>query len=238
MSDEPHTGACIVATVAPSDPVNELSQEDQAHVTLLWLGERAELDPGTEDQIRQHVQSVSMERGEFRADVSGRAVLGKDDAGVLLLESIALVELRNALFDHPAVRQAWLGADQFPIWIPHLTLTYGGGLPAGDLPDRVHLDGLGLWLAGVHEPFALRTSGRPIDDPNWFTATEPTDPRALLVEHALSASIIPPVMEPADLPLCVQFAIENPGARWYAERTARSMGLSQLIPRNWEAATS
>ena len=36
-----------------------------------------------------------------------------------------------------------------------------------------------------------------------------------------------------DLPLCVQFADDNPDARWYAERMAASLGVPDLIPAKW-----
>lgn len=223
--DAPPTGALIVATPSAGDPVNALSEEDQAHVTLLWFGERDELDGAAERAIRQHVQAVVLDRGEFTAKVSGAAVLGDDKAGVLLVESIALMELRADLFDNEYVQQAWLAADQFPAFVPHLTLTYDAGIPAGDLPETIHFDGVGLWLAGQHEPYALRRSADVSDDPNWRTEYDRGD--------ELAGSIIPPVLTADDLPLCVQFAQEHPAARWYAEKRAAALGLRQLLPTQW-----
>lgn len=225
MTDAQPTGALLVATPAASDPVNALSQDEAAHVSLLWFGERAELDPETEAGIRAHVQQVVMDRGEFTADVSGQAVLGSQKAGVLLIESIELMELRTDLFDDPYVQQAWLAADQFPAFIPHLTLNYGGGLPSGDLPEQIHFDGVGLWLAGQHEPYSLRTSASPMDDPNFYGT--------LGLDIGTTAAVIPPVLDADDLPMCVQFAQDHPHARWYAEKRAAALGLTQLIPQQW-----
>lgn len=223
MNDDQPTGALLVATPSAGDPVNALSQEEAAHISLVWFGERADLDPETEQGIREHVQAVVLDRGEFDAAVSGAAVLGPDKAGVLLIESLDLVELREDLFDDPYVQQAFLAADQFPWWIPHLTLNYGGGVPDGDLPTSVHIDGIGLWLAGQHEPFSLRLSDSPMDDPNFYDT----------VGLGIGASVIPPVLDADDLPLCVQYAQEHPDARWYAEKRASALGMTQLLPQPW-----
>lgn len=223
-NDAPPTGACLVALPTRADAVNALSQEDQAHITLLWLGAAAELTPDLVEGIRQRVEQVVAERGEFTVKVSGRAVLGEEDAGVLLIESLPLVELRESLFDDPSVREAYLQADQFPAWIPHLTLTYGGGLPSGDLPTEIQIDSVGLWLAGQHESFQLRLSGSPSDDPNFRTDYELDE---------MVASIIPPVLSADDLPLCLEYADSHPDARWYAQRVAKAMALDDLIPRSW-----
>jgi hypothetical protein len=218
------TGALLVATPSAGDPVNAISDEDAAHVTLLWFGDAAELDEETAAGIREHVQAIMLTRAEFDAKVSGQAVLGADKAGVLLIESIELVELRDDLFDSPYVQRAWEAADQFPCWIPHITLSYQGGLPSGDLPTTVHFDGVGFWRGGQHEPYALRRSSIVLDDPNFRTDYE---------TEALAGSIIPPVETADDLPLCVQFALQHPGARWYAERRASALGLAELIPAGW-----
>ncbi|HEX6681563.1 MAG TPA: 2'-5' RNA ligase family protein [Candidatus Limnocylindrales bacterium] len=223
--DSPPAGACIVAIPSASDPVNELSEEETAHVTLLWLGEAAALDGELVVGVREHIQRVVLDRGEFEAKVSGVAVLGDDKAGVLLVESIELVELRNDLFASEHMRTVYLQADQFPTWVPHLTLSYSGGLPKGDLPGVIRFDSVGLWLGGQHEPYALRRSATPIDDPNWRTGYDLGD--------ELAGSIIPPVLTADDLPLCVQFAQENPAARWYAEKRALALGLQQMLPTQW-----
>lgn len=225
MSDgaAPPTGACLVALPTRADPVNGLSQEDQAHITLLWLGDAAELTPDVTEGIRRHIEQVVMERGEFTVKVNGRAVLGDDDAGVLLIESLPLMELRDSLFEDPSVQEAYLQADQFPAFIPHLTLTYGGGLPSGDLPTEIQIDSVGLWLGGQHESFQLRLSSSPSDDPNFRTD----------YGDELSASIIPPVLSLDDLPLCVRFADDNCDARWYASRMAAAYGVPDLIPAKW-----
>jgi 2'-5' RNA ligase len=223
--DAAPTGSLLVLTPSVADPVNALSEEDAAHVTLLWFGDDG-LEEDTAAGIREHVRAVVLTRGEFDAKVSGRAELGDNLAGVLLIESIELMELRDDLFDNPYVQRAWEAADQFPAFVPHLTLRYGGGIPSGELPASVHFDGVGFWQAGQHEPFPLRRSSIVLDDPNFRTDYD-------YETEALAGSIIPPVETADDLPLCVQFALQHPGARWYAERRASALGLAELIPAGW-----
>ena len=216
------TGALLVATPSADDPVNALSEEEQAHITLLWFGDAAFLAPQLVDAIRRHAFDVAGHIAAFEAQICGRAVLGPDEAGVLLIESAELVELRTALFESLDVQDAYLQAQQYPWWVPHLTVQYSKGLPGGTLPDTITFDGVGLWLAGQHESFALQPLG----------AVEPDEEEALL-----SAGLtIPPVLTAADLPVCVAHAKQHPDARWYAKKRAHALGLESMLPAEWSGA--
>lgn len=216
--DAPHTGALLVATPALSDPVNEVSDEEHAHATLLWFGEAAAIPPERIDLIRRHAFDVAGQVEAFSAKASGRAILGDEDAGVLILESEELAQLRTALFASDAVQDAYLGAKQFPHWVPHLTMSYGKGLPTWK-PDEIRFDSVGLWLGGQHESFALQPAAEMGEDEQ---------------EALLSAGLtIPPVLSIADLPLCVQHAQSHPDARWYATKRAVALDRTDLLPAQW-----
>lgn len=220
--DAPHTGALIVLLPVVSDPINEISQEDQAHVTMLYFGDVGTLDQAVIEGIRAAVMDVSSRFGELIAKVSGRAVLGPDEAGVLLIESFELMEIRNELASDDWVQAGYRNGDQFPGFVPHVTLTYGGGLPSGDLPAEVRFGALGLWLGGQHEAFPLLPFGYSdeIEVP-----TETPDP--------INASgMIYPVDCADDLPMAVQFADVHADARWYVEKCARAFNVD-CIPESW-----
>lgn len=217
--DSPPTGALLVATPAPSDPVNAVSEESVAHCTLLWFGEADTLRPDAVDAIRDHVADVAGRFPAFPAKVSGRAILGSEDAGVLILESGELAALRADLFDHEAVQDAYLAATQFPHWVPHMTIWYGKGLPDVFEPGEITFGAVGLWLAGQHQSFSLRPAPAVGADEE---------------EALLSAGLtIPPVLTAADLPLCVSYADAHPHARWYAQKRAVALGAAHLLPSQW-----
>lgn len=222
IDDDPHTGALIVLLPVASDPINEISQEDQAHVTMLWFGNMDGLMPDDVVGIRSAVTEVASRYSEFAATVNGRAVLGADDAGVLLLESYQLMELRNELARDEWVQAAYSRAEQFPAFIPHLTLTYGGGLPAGELPTEVTFAALGLWLGGQHEAFPLLPATQESPVPEFDDQLT-----------AMSATgMIYPVDCADDLPMAVQFADVNTDARWYVRKRAQAFGVD-CIPQSW-----
>lgn len=216
--DTPHTGALLVATPAASDPVNAVSQEEHAHITLLWFGEAAAIPPEQLDAVRRHAFDIAGRTAAFTAQAKGRAILGDEDAGVLLVESHELAALRAALFSHDAVQDAYLGATQFPHWVPHLTISYGDGLPAKH-DEPILFDSIGLWIAGQHEAFSLQPAPAMGDDEE---------------EALLSAGLtIPPVLTAADLPLCVQHAETHPEARWYVTKRAVALACTDLLPQQW-----
>lgn len=208
-----NTGALIVASPASDDPVNTLSTEDAAHITMLWFGEAATLRPDLVDDIREALDDVCSSFGAFVADVAGVAMIGPDKARVLLVESDELAMIRNELGALESVREARANAEkQFPFYVPHLTLGYEGNLPT-EWPESIKIDALGLWLAGEKDPFPLSGS-----------TPEPM---------ALESCGIPVINCLSDLNLALLVAAGQPEARWYVEKRARALGAVDRIPVHW-----
>ncbi len=221
MSDEPHTGALIVALPADDDPVNSISEEDEAHITMLWFGDMTTLSPGLVDDIRVEVDAAVTTMGPFEAKVSGAAVLGADHAGVLLLESEDLVILRNELGSAPSIRAAQMNAErQFPWWVCHLTMNYDKGLPPEPWPSAIRFDALGLWMGEQHTRYPLSTDiGR--ENPGEMYIQE---------DGFLSSGLIPPIHCAGDIPRALSFAQHHPDSRWYVEKRCVAFGLGDRIP--------
>lgn len=210
-----NTGGLIVATPDIDDPINELSQEDQAHITVLWFGDAAALPEELTTEIAADLTRITGMGDPFEVRVSGVALLGPDKASVLLVESEELVGIRQHLCESVAVQQAWRMAErQFPCWVPHLTISYDGVLPQ-DPPETILIGSLELWLGEDRQPFPLH---------------EETESGDILA----AGTSIPPVYCPDDLPLAMAFADANPHARWYVEKRAVAFGLT--VPEQWVVA--
>jgi hypothetical protein len=223
---EPHTNALVVALPADDDPVGVLSQEDEAHVTMLWFGDMTTLSTGLVEEIRIEVDGAVAAMGPFTAKVSGAAVLGPDRAGVLLLESEDLVILRNELGSAPSIRAAQMNAEhQFPWWICHLTMNYDNGLPPEPWPTEIRFDALGLWVGEQHTRYPLsRTIG--LENPGEI-------PAPVSNEGLLSCGLIPPIHSAGDIPRALSFALTHPDSRWYVEKRCVAFGLGDRIP-DWD----
>ncbi|HEX8321629.1 2'-5' RNA ligase family protein [Longimicrobium sp.] len=160
MSDSPkYTTAIIAAVPAKADPVNDVVIED-AHVTLQFLGEADSLSPEQIKDIQDALALMAPNLYPFPADVAGTAELGPDKAKVLLVQSEPLTKLKELLGTVPAVSTAVAAAEQFPNWIPHLTLAYGddGTQADGDGIEQVTIGSLELWLAEEHHVYELAKS--------------------------------------------------------------------------------
>jgi 2'-5' RNA ligase len=139
------TGAAVMLLPAPGDPVNALCEED-SHVTVVHLGESADLEDGQAMDIAGVCAIVAGEYGPFDAQVSGVALLGEDQARVLLLESAEIASIRNRLMTAPPVKDAMSTTEQFPHYVPHLTLSYKGPLPGKKVPSP---SALSAWHSGT-----------------------------------------------------------------------------------------
>jgi hypothetical protein len=221
MTDEPHTGALIVAMPATDDPVNLLSKEDEAHVTMLWFGSIDTLSDELLEDVRIEVDAAVTTMGAFTAKVSGAAVLGEDKAGVLLLESEDMVLLRNELGSTPAIRAAQMNAEkQFPWWVCHLTMNYDQGLPPEPWPTEIRFDALALWLGEQHTRYPLsETIG--LENPGEVYIQE---------DGFLSSGLIPPIHCVGDIPRALSYAEHHPDSRWYVEKRCVAFGLGDRIP--------
>lgn len=121
---EPITSTVIVALPKATDPASKASSEESgAHVTLLFLGESSEFDP-TDIKAEVEAYASTFAGGPFSENVSGRATLGEGHADVVLLDAKNLANIRGAILASETVRARHDQVEQFPTWIPHLTLGY------------------------------------------------------------------------------------------------------------------
>ena len=144
---EPFTTATIMAIPTDSDPVTAVSSEpDGAHCTLLFLGETAALD---KNLLVSAIQSF-IEGGNVTPitdAVNGRATLGKDEADVALLDAANLIHIRNGLLEQNTIAEAYLSVEQFPTWIPHVTLGYPAAPAVGEFKEpQITFDRIALWF--------------------------------------------------------------------------------------------
>ena len=144
---EPFTSATIMAIPTDSDPVTAISSEpDGAHCTLLFLGETAALD---KNLLVSAIQSF-IEGGNVTPitdAVNGRATLGKDEADVALLDAANLIHIRNGLLEQNTIADAYLSVEQFPTWIPHVTLGYPAAPAVGEFKEpQITFDRIALWF--------------------------------------------------------------------------------------------
>ncbi len=141
------TTCVIVALPAENDPISAASSEaDGAHATLLFLGDTSTLDPDAlkaalDDFVRNGQVGVITER------VNGNATLGKDSADVVLFDAANLVFIREGLLEQNAILTAYDAVDQFPTWLPHVTLGYPETPRLSDYAgEAITFDRLALWF--------------------------------------------------------------------------------------------
>lgn len=178
-AEEPFTTATIMALPAAGDPISSASSEaDGAHCTLLFLGEAAALD---ETALKAAVQDFVTAGGvtPFTDAVSGSAVLGTNKADVVLLDGTHLTEIRNGLLTtQQALVDAYEAVDQFPNFIPHVTLGYPETPRTADFTgESVTFDRLALWFGESRTEFPLGQAADPV----------PAAPEPAPVEAALAA---------------------------------------------------
>jgi 2'-5' RNA ligase len=139
------TTCVIVALPAENDPVSAASSEaDGAHCTLLFLGDcssldKAELTKALETFVGKGVTPMT-------ENVSGRGTLGKNSADVVLIDGASLVNIRDGLLNMEPIWTYWEAVEQFPTWVPHVTLGYPETPAAGDFSgESITFDRLALW---------------------------------------------------------------------------------------------
>lgn len=151
------TGWAIVAIPSEQDYVWKISSEKVPHLTLLYLGEQ----DGTQDEAKmaefvEHVANTTVPR--FGLSVDRRGTLGPDEADVVFFstggwqksEIERLKNLRTTLLQDDDIAKGYHAADQYPDWIPHLTLGYPEAPAHEDTRDYpginwVNFDKLALW---------------------------------------------------------------------------------------------
>jgi HK97 family phage prohead protease len=165
------TGVVIVALPAADDPIVAASSEDIAHITLIWLGDLSELTV-TVDELKVDLEAWARQvDGPITEGVSGSAVLGAENAQVVLVDAGALAQLRNRIIDagesdsselETPIAVAHRAAEQFPTWIPHVTLGYPDSPPAAEYAGtEITFDRLALWVGDDRTEYAF---GEPVAD--------------------------------------------------------------------------
>jgi hypothetical protein len=159
---EERTGVVIVALPAADDPVVAASSEDIAHMTLVWLGDAAQLpNTGiTVDDLKANLTSwASTIDGPLTEGVSGSATLGADGASVVLVDAHSIAQIRNGMVDElpedvgvppkgmGAIAQVHSQTEQFPTWLPHVTLGYPETPALAEYAGtEITFDRLALWV--------------------------------------------------------------------------------------------
>jgi hypothetical protein len=155
------TSYVIVAIPEENDPVWRYSSEKVPHMTLLFLGENlTNVELYSVSLYLQYVAKVAMY--PFGMTVKSRGPLGSDDADVLFFNEdrhgkAMLDSARSYMLEDPIINKAYLSADQYPQWTPHLTMGYPATPAKKD--DReygginyVSFDRVALWTGDYEGP--------------------------------------------------------------------------------------
>lgn len=186
--EEPRA-AVVVLRPRVEDPVVAMASGVHPHCTLLYLGDGTfDIEP-----LKLLVEELATSIGHPMTDkVSGRAVLGPDKADVLLLDASGSSEVRSALMANPGVVELLGMQEQFPAWIPHLTIGYPAS-PAEevDIPVDVTYDLLSIWRGNEIYDYPL---GETMPEKDVIHAEDPEFSQEMA--DALIASV--PEGEPAE----------------------------------------
>lgn len=146
----------IVAIPSKDDPVWKISSEKIPHLTILMLDDTLPNLSHTIDFI-QHVVDTSLCR--FGMSVDHRDVLGPKEADVLFFGSYGvkcLEEFRANLLKNSDIFVAYNSTEQFPKWVPHLTLGYPETPAKPDAREYpiswVNFDRIALWTSDYEGP--------------------------------------------------------------------------------------
>jgi hypothetical protein len=147
----------IVALPAEDDYVNKISSEKVPHMTLLFLGDDVTKvkNLGKIIDFTKHAANTTLTR--FGLDVDRRGVLGPDKADVIFFSKSkwsgieTINQYRSFLLKEPNIRIAYDSVEQFPEWIPHLTLGFPDTPAKPDERDYpginyVNFDRIAVWF--------------------------------------------------------------------------------------------
>lgn len=150
----------VVAIPSEEDYVWKLSSEKIPHLTLLYLGKQ-EFGEKRQRMIDfvEHAATTSLQPFGIRVDERG--TLGDKEADVLFFDKKSADKVADfrafLLAANPEIASAYLFTDQYPEWLPHLTLGYPNA-PAK--PDKrefpginwVQFDRIALWDGNYEGP--------------------------------------------------------------------------------------
>ena len=164
LSHERRVELVVVALPAKDDPVRKYSSEKEPHLTLLYLGD-PNFTPSELSNVILYLSFAASQLRSFSLDVEKRGELGENKADVLFFHTRWHPEVetfRNNLLKNEFINRAYLSAEQFPEWVPHLTM----GFPEtpANMPDSdyqffgVRFDRIALWTGDSEGPtFELKS---------------------------------------------------------------------------------
>lgn len=144
----------VVAIPRVDDRVWKVSSEKVPHMTLLFLGD-VDWDASDLIHVAEYVQHASSMLNRFGMSVDRRGTLGEDQADVLFFSKDwyymdAISKFRDGLLADDTINAAYNATEQFPEWIPHLTLGFPETPAHPDERDwpigYVEFDKIGLWV--------------------------------------------------------------------------------------------
>lgn len=150
----------IVAIPDKEDIVWKISSEQVPHMTILNLGEQ-DPNPQTAKIMSYLEHAVDTMLRRFRMAVDHRGVLGPNEADVLFFDKSfcekQVKDFREALLKNPDVLEFYNGSDQFPEWVPHLTLGFPATPAHPDTRDYTDIYSVGfgkiaLWVDNFDGP--------------------------------------------------------------------------------------
>lgn len=159
VSGDNRTSLVIVALPSENDPVQKVSSEKAAHMTLLYLG-KPDFDQARIDLITGFVEHAASTLSPFMLDVERRGVLGSDNADVLFFvkkQAKRIATFRDHLLQNDLISETYHSTEQYPEWTPHLTLGYPE-TPAKKSPSEdsgiwyVNFDRISLWTGDSTGP--------------------------------------------------------------------------------------
>lgn len=158
-TDNNRNSLVIVALPSETEPVQKISSEKAAHMTLLYLG-KPEFDQSKINLISDFVEHAASTLSPFMLNVERRGLLGSDDADVLFFVkryAKQIATFRDQLLQNDLISEAYNSTEQYPEWTPHLTLGYPTA-PAKKTPDEergfwyVNFDRIALWTGDSTGP--------------------------------------------------------------------------------------
>lgn len=162
----PNNQLVIVALPREDDYVRQVSSEKEPHLTLLYLGEN-KFDSAQLTHIADYVEYAASFLPRFMLDVLSRGELGPNKADVLFFDkkwSKDVITFREQLLQDPLISGAYHSTDQFPDWLPHLTMGFPGTPAKKDTRaypgfSYVNFDRVALWTGTSTGPtFQLNTN--------------------------------------------------------------------------------
>lgn len=150
----------VVALPAEDDPIREVSSEKEPHLTLAYLGV-PNYTPDEMVNVLEYLEHAASQLHSFYGDVRDRGTLGEKKADVLFFNRMVETKVENFrshLLKNELIARAYLSTDQFPDWIPHLTLGYPDA-PAKKNKGRaigsysyIRFDRIALWTGDYSGP--------------------------------------------------------------------------------------